>query len=207
MTDAPQWVSAKDAVGRIMRATDLGETASLDAIIAYVRTKHILAHTLVLTQDTHRQGASKDTIETQDVAVPLWFWGDFSTRGSAAFNCQSNVFSAIGFHDGKQMTVTLTGVRFDARGLDILDPAPRRARVDPPAPTGNTGRPTASWWEDLIIDIFGDVYWADLKPERQADIEAAMHDWISAKGLSASSSTVRKRARKLWDAIHREGEN
>jgi hypothetical protein len=206
MTDAPQWVSAKVAVGRVMGATGLGENASLDAIVAYVRTGHILAHTLVLTQDTHRQGASKDTIETQDVAVPLWFWGDFSTRGSVAFNCQSNVFSAIGFHDGKQMTVTLTGVRFDARGLDILDPT-RTARVDPPSPAGNTGRPTASWWEDLIIDIFAGVYRGDLKPVRQSDIETAMQDWISTKGLSASSSTVRKRARKLWDAIHREGEN
>lgn len=202
MTDEPKWVSSRDAVHRIMRASGQGAVSSLDSIVAYAKTGDLRARALVLTEDIHRQGSSKQTHVERDASIPLWFWDDFTTRGSKTFNWQSGVFSGHGFHDGKQMTVTLTGVQFDGRGLDILDPAPQPARV-----TGTAGRPPAGWWEDLIVDVFAKIYWGDLKPMQQSHIEAAMQEWISTKGWSASSSTVRKRARKLWDAIHRQGEN
>jgi hypothetical protein len=46
-----------------------------------------------------------------------------------------------------------------------------------------------------------DLYTGALVPKSQADIERAMNDWISAKNLSCANSTVRKRARKLWDGL------
>jgi len=51
------------------------------------------------------------------------------------------------------------------------------------------------------------MYLGDLKPQRQADIEKTMNDWIASKGESAAVSTVRSRARKLWQALSREGGN
>jgi hypothetical protein len=51
------------------------------------------------------------------------------------------------------------------------------------------------------------LYVGDLKPQRQADIEKAMNDWIASKGESAAVSTVRNRARKLWQMLSREDEN
>lgn len=208
MTLESEWVSARDAVHRIMRATGLGASGSLDAVVAYVRTGDIKARALVLTEDTHRQGAGKQTQEMRDAPVPVWFWGDFTTRGSANFNWQSGVFTGHGFRGSNQMTVTLTGIQFDAHGLQVLDPAPQPARAGAgPGAVGISGRPPAGWWEDLIIDVFAKIYWGDLKPERQSHIEVAMQEWISTKGLSAPSSTVRKRARKLWNALHRQGES
>ena len=114
-----------------------------------------------------------------------------------------------GFRGSQSVTITLTGVQFDARGLDILDPAPKTPETDQPsgAQASKAGRPPAAWWEDLIIDVFASIHWGDLKPERQSHIEAAMQDWMAARGVSASVSTVRKRARKVWEAFHREGEN
>lgn len=206
MTDAPDWVASKSAVERVMRATGQSAQKSLDAIIAYVKTGDIQARTMVLTEEIHRQGFSKQKNETRDVSVPLWFWDDFSARGWPSFNWQTDVFTCRGFQGSKHMTVTLTGVQFDARGLDILDPPTRQERIEP-LPPNKVGRPTGTGLEDMIMDIFAKIHFGDLKPERQAHIEAAMHEWLSARNFAVSASTVRKRARKMWDALHREDEN
>lgn len=124
-----------------------------------------------------------------------------------AFNWRSGVFEARGFDGGQQLEIALTGVQFDARGLDLLDPpqsphqTPNTARSK-----GKTGRPTKDWWEDLIIEIFARIHWGDLKPTRQSHIEDAMNEWLAAKGFAAAASTIRSRARKLWEAVNREDE-
>lgn len=203
--DYGEWVSARDAVRRIMGATGLGAIASLDAIVAYVRTGGIKARALVLTEDTHRQGAGKRTEEMRDSPVPLWFWGDFTTRGSANFNWQSGVFTGHGFRGANQVTVTLTGVQFDARGLDVLDPSPK------PEAAGRTpqaGRPAAEWWDDLLIEMFRRLWEDRWSPRTQTDLVRAMHEWLAqnpgddpAKPREAGDTTLELRARKFFQAL------
>jgi hypothetical protein len=96
---------------------------------------------------------------------------------------------------------------------DLRRSFPDVFKDDPPAaspPEGSSekgGRPSAEWWDDLWIEMARALYVGDLKPQRQADIEKAMNDWISSKARSAAVSTVRSRARKLWQALTREGAN
>ena len=71
----------------------------------------------------------------------------------------------------------------------------------PPVPKGKGGRIPAAFWDDLWAFIANALYQGDLKPKRQADIEKAMAEWIAANGLDAASSTIRGRARRLWDLI------
>jgi len=66
------------------------------------------------------------------------------------------------------------------------------------------GRLPAAWWDDLWIEICRALHEGDLKPKRQGDIEKAMHEWASMQGHSPATSTIRARARKLWDAISDE---
>lgn len=165
MTDETKWVSSRGAVDRIMRATGQGAVSSLDSIVAYARTGDPRARALVLTEDIHRQGSSKQTRVERDASIPLWFWDDFTARGSKTFNWQGGVFSGRGFHDGKQMTVTLTGVQFDARGLDLLDPDPKPVEVGR-APSA--GRPAADWWDDLLIEMFRRLWEDNWSPRTQA---------------------------------------
>lgn len=63
------------------------------------------------------------------------------------------------------------------------------------------GRPPAEFWDDLWAAMAIDLYTGALVPKSQADIERAMNDWISGRELSCATSTVRKRARKLWDGL------
>jgi hypothetical protein len=75
----------------------------------------------------------------------------------------------------------------------------------PPAPVkrniSNAGRPPAEFWDDMWAHIAGTLYRGDLQPRSQADIEKAMAGWIEDRSYKAAPSTVRARARRLWDQI------
>ena len=74
--------------------------------------------------------------------------------------------------------------------------------VDTPTPQlRKGGRPLAEHWDDMWAAIAVALYEGDLKPKTQADIERAMHIWIDERGLEAATSTVRQRARRLWDRM------
>lgn len=205
-----EWVSARDAVQRIMRATEQTAENSLASIIAYAKTGQVKVRALVVTKQWYREGYGPGRREeTGCAAVPASFWGEFTEKGLwKRFNWQGAVFEARGFDGGQQLEMALTGVQFDARGLDLLDPPrpPPETRISAKS-KGKTGRPPADWWEDLIIEIFAKIHWGDLKPTRQSHVEEAMHEWLTARGYPAAVSTVRLRARKLWDAVNREDEN
>lgn len=64
------------------------------------------------------------------------------------------------------------------------------------------GRPAAEHWDDMWAAMATLLYEGDLEPKRQADIEKAMMDWLESNGHSAADSTVRKRARLLWQRLN-----
>lgn len=110
----------------------------------------------------------------------------------------------------------MTGVTFaglSPQGHDMAEQVRNQtdaviSRVQPsPTTVAVGGRPPADWWEDLLIDVCFQHFRGDLKPKTQADIERAMQEWITARGFEAASSTVRTRARKIWQAIKREDED
>jgi hypothetical protein len=63
------------------------------------------------------------------------------------------------------------------------------------------GRYPAEFWDNLWVEICRQLYEGDLKPKKQADLEKAMMDWIAERDETAGVTTVRERARKLWQAI------
>jgi len=70
------------------------------------------------------------------------------------------------------------------------------------APTERKGgRPPADFWDDMWSAIAVQLYDGSLNPKTQAQVERAMADWIEANGFTAAASTVRRRARRLWDRL------
>lgn len=63
------------------------------------------------------------------------------------------------------------------------------------------GRPPAEFWDDMWAAIATALYSGELKPKSQADVQRAMSEWIEGNGYSAADSTVKGRARRLWDLI------
>ena len=78
--------------------------------------------------------------------------------------------------------------------------APDTAPLPSPQ-SSKAGRRRSSFWDDMWASIARDLYEGDLHPQTQADIETAMLRWIENNGHSAAVSTVRGRARRLWDLI------
>ncbi len=91
--------------------------------------------------------------------------------------------------------------RFDFDAPVSQGPTVEVTQDDPPPSTSKGGRPPAEFWDDLWSAMAIDLYTGALVPKSQADIERAMNEWISAKNQSCANSTVRKRARKLWDGL------
>jgi len=80
-------------------------------------------------------------------------------------------------------------------------PPKASAQIEPTPAPKKGGRPPAEFWDDLWAHIAAALYNGDLAPKRQSEIEAAMADWLDDKNFSASPSTIRGRARRLWDLI------
>lgn len=97
----------------------------------------------------------------------------------------------------------LEAFRFAAPGRN----AQLNKNMIPVAKPNKNGRPPAEWWDDMWVAIAKQLYDGSLKPKRQVDIENAVQEWIVANDNSAAMSTVRRRARKLWDALMLDDEN
>lgn len=97
----------------------------------------------------------------------------------------------------------------DARMAILAYEFENPARVEPDVPEYGErtipakigGRPPAAFWDDLWAAIAVALYVGELIPKTQADIERAMADWLEANKKSAAPSTIRARARRLWDGI------
>ena len=81
------------------------------------------------------------------------------------------------------------------------NPAEEAAVPSATAAAKKGGRPTADFWDDMWAAIAVSLYVGDIEPKSQADVERAMLSWIEGQGRSAAVSTVRARARRLWDRM------
>jgi hypothetical protein len=113
------------------------------------------------------------------------------------------------FRDELSRKAALIAFQFNAEGTVLpTDFTPQGPTVPPPKAAsyvGKTGRPTAEFWDAMWAAIATQLYEGVLNPKRQSDIESAMADWIAMHGHDAAASTIRARARKLWDALNSDG--
>jgi len=196
-----------------MAATDLAAVASLEAIIAYARAGKVKAKALVLTEKRFRDGGGGggpvEHVEA-DVAVPIRFWGNFIEKGLwKRFVWQSGVFEARGFDGPDQLQITLTGVQFAARDLDVLDPSRSQASTTRAvSAAGKRGVPPKDWWDDLLIEMFRRLWEGNWTPATKAEIVEAMHNWLAANPgpdphnpREAGDTVLKERAKKLFDGL------
>lgn len=144
--------------------------------------------------------------------IPANFW---CNNGSLFFstNWLSGDFSRSVEHESRPEPIEVSAFGVTFRRCDI-ERLVRSLPVEVAAPVNSSGpsvpaggRPPKSWWDDLWIDIARQLYNGDLKPVRQADIERAMSDWVTANGHDASPSTLKPRAAKLWRALEAQDKN
>jgi hypothetical protein len=94
-----------------------------------------------------------------------------------------------------------------SRGLESPRQIGRRPCYSPTIACTRSEVPSADWWEDLIIDICFRHFRGELQPKTEADVARAMQAWMTERGHEAADSTVRVRARKIWNAIQQDAES
>jgi hypothetical protein len=143
----------------------------------------------------------EDLRVVDNAEVPTKFWW---ARGEAALtqNWKTGDFETW---IEERIHLKAYGVRF--LEADILRMMPDDERpeappaVEPQSSPSKGGRYAAEFWDDLWVEMCRQLYEGDLKPKKQADIEKAMLDWLAARGETPGVTTIRERARKLWQAI------
>lgn len=190
------WWHPSDALDQFIA---LGDKEAREAVLAMLRDGLIAAVAEHLVVSGLDKGLTLIPRETWSLVTRHGFWS-------------TSRFRIPVLQGGEDRSISAYGIRLDpAAIIRLAPPRPPRAMLintpEPltmPAPRVSGGRPPAKWWDDLWIEICRQIYVGDLKPDDQAVIERAMHDWIARQGFDAGETTVRARATRLFAALSRE---
>lgn len=205
VTADPDWISAKVARRRAYEAGGINPSLAGQAVIEQGRLGFLDARA-VLVQRAAGGKPSDWTAEEREWTIPDWFWREFTGDGTSSQDWELGKFAGKGRAPSGRCWMTLTGVHFSVSSIDAAF-GPTEAGKSPKVGAATGGRPPAAFWDDMWNAIWGDIYHGTLIPQRQADIERAMLDWIVANGHEASPSAVKPRARKMLEAMGREDKN
>lgn len=141
-----------------------------------------------------------DSITRDDCEIPKEFWWAEGHQ-SLTQNWVAGDFDT--WSRDKQTHLQAFGVSFLRAEIEKLIPASAPTALQAPAAPAviASGRPPADWWDDLWVEICRQLYGGELIPKKQGDIETAMKEWLAKRNQHPSDSTIRPRARKLWQAI------
>lgn len=200
-----EWISAHQAYRLVSKSTPFraGEAICSRACDGIVQAK---AHTLIWGNE-RREDCIVPAIFWSDrgtsVLTNNWATGDFETELDGMRLCRAygvtfkrdQILAIV----PNEMAAALPRTYLPNSNDQKKQPEPK---TETPTLERKGGRPAAPYWDDLWIEICRALYAGELIPKKQSDVEKAMHDWLATKDQSAADSTVRARARKLWDAIN-----
>jgi hypothetical protein len=190
-----KWIPAAEAVALLKPVFNSG----------YLAQKTICkrAHAGLVHSRAERFLANGKTRNLAEIAAGFW-WAE----GEAALHQTWVTGDFDTWVERGELHLEAFGVSFLRADIEKMIPAGSAVAPAPAAlalPIG--GRPPADWWEDLIIDICFRHFRGELQPKTQADVARAMQAWITDRGYQAADSTVRVRARKVWNAIQHDSES
>lgn len=194
-----EWISARDAADAMWSGTKPMPVPN--SITKRAAQGMVAARAVLLT----KQGLGGKT-ETHDCSIPKEFWGGRSMIPD--WRCGD--FSAQVQQGGLEEEWWAFGVTFEPMGIAAMVQAAGGLTTLMPLPSLNNptgGRPTATDWEAVMIELAGLLYEGTLRPDTQAMIERAIKDSLSAKGLNIGDTTARDHARPLYRRLTCKDEN
>lgn len=198
-----KWISAAEAASLLTSAFNSQQLAQVTICKrAHGGLIHARAERFMVDGVEHVLMDEFGDIQNIDIEKEFW-WAE----GNAALHQNWVTGDFDTWVEGDESHLQAFGVSFLRSDIEELIPAGTAQPIlsPPPSPAAG-GRPPAAWWEDLLIEICFQHFRGDLKPKVQADIERAMENWIAQHSYEAAPSTVRARARKVWQAIKSESE-
>jgi hypothetical protein len=188
-----EWISAAEAVSLLKTAggTTYGAQMSLckRAHAGLVRSR---ADQLIIDEEDSRV----------NIIIPKKFWW---AEGHEALK-QDWTLGDFETWENHETRYRAFGVKFARSDIEKMISTIRAAPIAPApiAAPAKGGRHAGDWWDNLLIELCFRYFRGDFKPIKQAEIEDGMQRWMTEHGHQAATSTVRRRAQKLWQAIQRD---
>lgn len=196
----PTWVTAMEARRFIYNDGGANPVTAGDYLIDQCKFGFVPARA-VLMQKSLSGAAGAWSTEEREWDVPDWFWQNFTVAGQSSQNWERGNFRGRGRSPEGNPLMQLTGVHFLRSALEALAPSSGPSTPEPNQNKG--GRPRKDFWDEMWCAIWGEVYRGDLEPKNQADIERAMMSWIEGRSETASESTVKPLARRMFAEMQR----
>lgn len=209
------WLTPLEAI--VVAAKSVGENDAHAVVWEGVKGRIIAAAARRMTTQ------SRDGIPLHNPhfsLIPASYWGFFQTSGPNFWTTSSaRFYFPVENRRPVPITIRCFGIKlspdairaeFPDRGLSNIRPreaessSPGSTTVDSNTPLHRGGRPAKAFWDDLWVEMVRLMYDGKLQFDKQAQIEKAMLDWIEVNGHSATQSTVRPRARKLYEVLRAE---
>jgi hypothetical protein len=202
-----EWISASTAKSMGPRGTNFTEAILQRAGVGLVRAKAFL-----LVWDELTEGAKLNNCEIpknfwkREVVTEDWDRGDFGIieevsptswmAGSIA--ADSHAYGVSFARADIEAMVSASTESEHSAPSDVASPAP--------VPRNQGGRPPKDW-EAVMIELAGQLYDGDLKPDTQANIEDAIKNYFSSNDMTIGDSTARDHARPLYQRLARKDGN
>lgn len=200
----PEWISASEARRFMYETVGAAPIIAGTRLLDQCRLGFVPARAQLMQKRTYAN-STKWSAEEREWDVSEWFWTNFTQTDSSSQDWDRGVFKGNGHAPTGSCHIQLTGVYFLRSALDAL--VSQVVSPQLPSPEQNKGgRPRKEWWDDLWCAVWGLAYRGDLQPKNQADIERAMMAWIEERGETASESTIKPLARKMFAEMQREGQ-
>lgn len=201
-----QWLTPDEAVGLLVDMLEIRDRRR------WIFNRLKVGEIIAVARSAYRNGANGKRF----FGIPVGFW-----RGVDHLDNYFWDSGDVDFEVYAPRTIPDTSiwqchdVRFDPESFSGVPPKVRpredEAEADqskaPEPPRNMGGRPPKLFWEDMLVEIFDQLWHGALVPKTQADIENAMSSWLSSNDYDASERAVRQRAQKLWKVWIKEGNN
>lgn len=201
---AIEWVDCANAVSELASRFEIAARVVCKKLADLCAIGHLRAHCGRFERTLDERSDDEPVVEFNVEISPIW-WKVCFTHPDAVLDYESGTFSGKGFVDREDYRIKAEGISFEAHGLRafkiLTDEDAAGRKLLETTPRG--GRRPYDYWEDAVVAVSGQLFSGDLQPKKQADIEAALADWLTSHGHSASESSIRKRGRKLWQAIQK----
>lgn len=192
----PAWMSAA-AARRFLWENDIsGVNSAANQLLDFCRLGIVPARAMLMQRSI--RGFHSWTHEEREWDVPVWFWTEFTIRDASSQDWALGKFSGRGRTPTGSAYLSLSGVYFLSEAIDAMLPTPAEQHGAIEAAPRAGGRPRKEWWDDLWCAVWGQAFRGDLQPKTQADIERAMSEWLIERGETASESTLKPLARKMF---------
>lgn len=197
----PGWISSRDALKFVEANAGVGTSAG-DALIQAAELGFVSARAAKMVEQPTLDGDDDATFIEWD--VPTKIWAEIAAGRAVSINWSLGRFIIAWGRGIDERRMTLSDVHFWEESLQHF----RKEAAFTTTETKNAGgRPTAAFWDDLWCHLWGEIYRGAEVPQKLAEIEKRMQEWLSAREYSAAPSTIRLRARKMLAELKRPDEN